>query len=143
MERPLNTKQHAMLDYVTGAAMPMLTKFFDAKTPARRLIGLVTGVTAGQTMLTDFEGGKVGLLPMQAHLTSDVVLGVSLLGAAALMKNESPKVRMMLAGIGAFSLVAAALTDPIPQGKGESHAKKTAQRVRKVAGRTMGELAGA
>jgi len=143
MERPITTKQHAFIDYVTSAMLPILSKALEPRTSTRTLLSGVAAMTTGQTVITDFEGGKVGLIPMQAHLTADAMIGVGLLGAAVLMKNETPAVRMVLAGLGVFSIAAAALTDPIPEGKGRTFAERTAEKVRQMAGRTAGELAGA
>lgn len=143
MQRPITTKQHAVLDYVTSAALPILSKVLAPLPATRTLLSGVAAMTTGQTVVTDFEGGKVGLIPMQAHLTADAAIGLGLLGAAMMMRKESNAVRMLLAGLGVVSLAAAALTDPIPQEKGRSFAERTAEKVRKMAGRTAGELAGA
>src|SRR4051812_17450775 len=113
MERPITTKQHAFLDYVTSAMLPVLSKVLEPLPSTRTLLSGVAAMTTGQTVITDFEGGKVGLIPMQAHLTSDAVIGVGLLSAAVLLRKETPAVRVVLAGLGVFSLAAAALTDPI------------------------------
>jgi len=143
MQRPISTNQHVTFDMISAAAMPIIGRLLNPKAPAKRLMGLVAGLAGAQTMVTDFEGGKVGLLPMQAHLTSDLAIGVGLIAAAALMKKESTGTRALLAGLGVFSLAVAAMTDPIPDGKGRVHALKTARKVERVAGETVGELAGA
>ena len=71
----------------------------------------------------------------------DALVGVGLLGASALVKDK-PRVRLTLAGLGAFAIVAALTTKPIPEGKGHQRAKRTARAVREHAGEAAGTLAG-
>jgi hypothetical protein len=141
MYHPISTKTHSMLDYVFGMALPMLPRLLGAKAPARNLMRGVAGTATAQTVMTDFEGGKFGVLPMQAHLANDALVGVALLGASVFLKDESPLVRGALAGLGLFSLGAAFLTEPIPRGKGREHAERTAEKLSHFNDR-LGEMAG-
>jgi hypothetical protein len=142
MYHSITTKQHSILDYVFGLMLPALPRLLGAKTPARAVLRSVAAAATGQTVMTDFEGGKFGVLPMQAHLANDALVGFVLLGAAAMLKDESPLVRGGLAGLGLFSLGASLLTEPIPRGKGREHAQRTAQRLSEY-NETLGTVAGA
>lgn len=141
MKRLISTKQHAMIDYVWSLAMPLLPWLIGAGPGAKSVMRAASGIGAAETALTNFEGGVKGVLPMQGHLAMDAVLGVGLIGTAALLKNESVLVRGFLAGAGLFAIAAATLTDPIPEGAGRKHAKETARKVKEYAGSRWGQFA--
>jgi hypothetical protein len=74
------TKIHAVLDYLSVAlfiASPWLFGF--ANGGAAQWIPIVAGLLVlGQSLLTDYEGGVAKVMPMPAHLMTDVFLGVVL-----------------------------------------------------------------
>lgn len=143
MYHPISTKTHSYLDYVTTLMLPFLPNLLGARGPGKVVMRSVAGLIGGQTLITNFEGGKIPILPMQMHLANDALVGVGLLTASLVLRNESPIVRGALAGLGLFSLGAALLTEPVPRGKGRAQARRTAKSVRRHAGETIGEMAGA
>jgi hypothetical protein len=72
----------------------------------------------------------------------DGMIGVGLLGAAALLDRQPAEVRLALLGAGIFALATAAMTDPIPTGHGKKKAVRTANRARTLAGERVGAMAG-
>lgn len=141
--RPLSTKQHAFIDYVWSLALPLVPRAFGWEGTPRRIFEGVAGVGAAQSAMTDYEGGGVRVLPMQAHLAMDGVIGVGLVGAGLLLRGQPTAVRMTLIGAGVFALAATALTEPIPRGKGKAHAQRTARLLKRVGGNGVGSAAGA
>jgi len=98
---------------------------------------------AAQSVLTDYEGGVKGVLPMQGHLAIDAVIGVGLVVAAVALTEESTEERIGLAALGILAAGAALMTEPIPRGRGRERAKSAAKAWRNVTGDTVGRLAGA
>src|SRR5688572_29232141 len=111
--RPISTVQHAAIDYTWSATMPLLPRLLGWNPEAARLFDAVAATGAVQSVTTDYEGGLAKVMPMQAHLAMDGVIGVGLLAAAALMKDQPPAVRLAMLGAGVFALAAAAMTEPI------------------------------
>ena len=140
--RPVTTLQHGVVDYAWSAAMPMLARLIGADAEATRIFDAVAATGAVQSVMTDYEVGLVKVMPMQAHLAMDGMIGVGLIGAAALMGRQPPEVRLALLGAGIFAIATAAMTDPIPTGHGKKKAVKTANRARTLAGDRAGALAG-
>src|SRR5688572_30179461 len=100
MYRRITTKQHSFLDYAVSLALPFLPNLLGARGPATHIMRATAGLMAGQTLMTDFEGGQWRKLPMQAHLANDTLVGLGLITAAALLEKESPLVRGALVGLG-------------------------------------------
>jgi len=113
MNRPIPTKVHAMEDYMTSTTLPIMSRKLGVMPTTQKILDSVAAIAGLQSSMTDYEGGVVRVLPMRAHLASDIVMGGGLLSMALLM--QMPRVdRMMLAGLGAFSVTLAMLTRPTP-----------------------------
>lgn len=140
--RLITTRQHAVIDYAWSALMPFLPRLLGWNKEATRICDAVATAGAVQSVLTDYEGGVIPVLPMQAHLATDGLLGAALIGIAALDEDQPTAVRASFLGAGVFALFAATMTKPIPEGRGRVHARRTATRVRAIAGETAGRIAG-
>jgi hypothetical protein len=114
MQKPIPTKVHGVLDYMTAAFLHTLPRVMGWSKPVTRLLDAAGGGAIGYSALTDYELGLVKVLPMQAHLALDAVSGAALIGAAAMMDDEDPDVRATLAGIGVWEIAAALLTRTEP-----------------------------
>jgi hypothetical protein len=114
MNPPIPTKVHAFEDYMTSTTLPFMSRRLGATPTTRRILDTVAAVAGMQSAMTDYEGGVVRMLPMRAHLASDMVMGGGLLLMAALMRRTPQRDRLMLAGLGVFSVVLAMLTRPVP-----------------------------
>jgi len=114
MNRPIPTKVHAMEDYMTSATLPIMGRQLGVMPMTQRILDSIAAVAGLQSTMTDYEGGVVRMLPMRAHLASDMVIGGSLLSMAMLMRRTPRVDRMMLGGLGAFSVALAMLTRPTP-----------------------------
>jgi hypothetical protein len=114
MRKPIPTKVHGVLDYMTAAFLHTLPRVMGWSPPVRTLLDVAGYSATSYSLLTDYEMGVVKALPMKAHLTLDALSGGALIGAAVIMDDEEPEVRATLAGIGAFEIAAALLTRTTP-----------------------------
>jgi hypothetical protein len=106
------TYVHAMGDYLTSTTAPYAARRLDVTPATRRIVDGMAAMAGMQSLMTDYEGGAMPVMPMRAHLAADMAMGVGLLGTAAMMRNVPRRDRQLLAGLGAFSLVYALLTQP-------------------------------
>ena len=127
----ISTRTHAVIDYAFSAAVAALPHLVQCSPMSKRLMrGAAAGATA-YSLLTNYERGVVKALPMQTHLALDAASGVGFLAAAALMRDERPQVRALLAGIGAFELIAASMTssEPYREGRATSPVERISHRI--------------
>jgi len=114
MRKPISTKVHGVLDYVTGAALMALPSMLGWRRKPSMLLEGSGAMAAAYSLITDYELSVAKLLPMKAHLTMDALSGGMLLGAAMLM-DEDDDVRMTIAGIGVWEIMAALMTETEPE----------------------------
>ncbi|SFC35474.1 SPW repeat-containing protein [Parapedobacter composti] len=78
--RFIGRKFHAVLDYTAGIvliAAPWLLGF--APIAGAAWVAVIVGIALiGMSLLTDYEGGALKIVPMSTHLTIDVVAGLIL-----------------------------------------------------------------
>ena len=117
MNRPISTKMHGILDYLTApmlVALPRLLQWDN------KLTNILTGAglgVLGYSLMTRYELGLFKLLPMKWHLALDMMSGAMLAAAPFLLLNDDERdsgVNAILASIGAFEIAAALLTQPQP-----------------------------
>lgn len=65
----------------------------------------------GYTVLTRYEGGLVPAITMRTHLACDAVGALASVGAAALLRDEPIRDRLLLAAIGLSELAVVAMSD--------------------------------
>jgi len=106
----MSTKTHGLVDYIVGGGITLLPQLLRCGKPAARVLEGAGIGAAVYSMLTNYERGLVKVLPMEAHLALDAMSGAALIGAAAMLKDERPDVRLTIAAVGAFELAAAAMT---------------------------------
>jgi hypothetical protein len=103
------TRVHAVTDYVFPTLIAVLSR---RRGPATRRIMQAGPVWHGAyTVLTRYEGGLVPALSMRTHLACDAVGALGFIGAAALLRDEPPQDRLLLAVLGLSELALIALSD--------------------------------
>lgn len=110
MRKPISTKAHGFLDYMTAGLLVTLPRAMGWSNCVTRLLDASAATTVVYSLLTRYEMGVVKALPMKAHLAIDAVQGGALIGAAAFMEDEDPEVRATLAALGVFELGVTALS---------------------------------
>jgi hypothetical protein len=118
MRKPIPTKVHGVLDYVTAAFLHTLPRVMGWSRPVTTLLDAAGASATAYSLMTDYELGAVKALPMKAHLTLDALSGGALIGAAMIMDDEDPEVRATLAGLGAWEIAAALMTRTTPGRRG-------------------------
>lgn len=110
MRKPIPTKVHGVLDYMTAAFLHTLPRVMGWSRQVTATLDAAGASATAYSLMTDYELGLVKALPMKAHLTLDALSGGALIGAALLMDDEDTEVRATLAGIGAWEIAAALLS---------------------------------
>jgi hypothetical protein len=108
--KPISPLIHGFLDYATAATFLALPRLLGWD---KRVMGVMTAAGAfatGYALLTRYPLGVFKLLPMPAHLALDGLFDASVLGAAALLKDEDASVRSILFGMAAMGSTVALLT---------------------------------
>jgi len=112
MQKPISTRTHAVLDYLTIGSflfLPRLLNFSKPVTTGMTAVGLVK---LCYTLLTRHELGAYKLLPMKAHLAMDAAGGAMLCALPFMAGHEADDLETAVcAGMGAFDIAAAPLTE--------------------------------
>lgn len=83
MKKIIPTKAHAVMDY--GSAIILLTGpwilLFDDIAAAKYAFVFAGALVLIQSLLTNYEGGLLRIIPVKFHLLVDVLLGIALLAS--------------------------------------------------------------
>jgi hypothetical protein len=112
--RPIPTRVHGALDYMTVVALFALPRLLGWSDHLTTLMTAMAVITLIYSLITRYELGALGTLPMRGHLVLDFVSGLVFLAAALLLTREPDGVRAVLAAIGAFEIGASLLTQTEP-----------------------------
>ena len=113
MAKPITTKAHGILDYLTvgtALALPRLLGWSKDATRFMTLAGL--GILAF-SLLTKYELGVFKVLPVKAHLALDVMSALTLLAAPTLLGEEGATATI-IRGMGVMELGVVSLTETKP-----------------------------
>ena len=108
--RFISTKVHGVLDYLTSAAQFLVPNLLGFSKRASAIHYTAASITAGQSLLTDYELSAANAIPMKTHLTLDAVVGGALIGSAVLLCDEDDTTRSVMAGVGGLYLLSALFT---------------------------------
>ena len=118
MNRPIGSRLHGVLDYLTGAMLigasqlpPLRDRF------AGRALGVAGAGHVGYSLITDYELGLARVLSYRAHLGLDAVGAIALAAAPWLVGRESARDRWAPTAAGIYELGAVALSDPGGRGR--------------------------
>ena len=112
----INTKTHGLIDIgmvIVLIAAPFLLGFANGGAAQWVPIGAAIAI-AGVTMVTRFEWGAVGLVPMPMHLMADVGVGI-ILAASPWIFGFAGAVKWPHVILGLLEIGAAAMTRTQPQ----------------------------
>ena len=118
MNRPIGSRLHGALDYLTGSMLvgasqlPVLRGRF-----AGRALAAAGAGHLAYSALTDYELGLVKLLPYKAHLALDAAGALGLAAAPWLAGRGHPIDRWVPTAAGIYELSALALSDPAGRGR--------------------------
>src|SRR5215218_3556199 len=112
MRKPISTKTHGLLDFLTAGAMlalPQLLPSNHAMKTALTALG-VQKLTYG--LMTRHEFGLFKLIPMRYHLALDAVSGATLAALPFLLEEDDEATTAACLTLGIFDIAAAPLTQP-------------------------------
>jgi hypothetical protein len=109
----INRKTHGYLDYLVGAlliASPWLFNFYAGGIES--WIPIILGASAiGYSLITDYELGLAGIIPMRTHLIIDMLSGI-LLAASPWLFGFADHVFWPHLVFGVMEIVVPLLTNP-------------------------------
>jgi hypothetical protein len=118
MTKPISTKAHGVLDYLSAGTLLALPRLL-GWTP--KLTTILTGsaiMTLAASLLTRYEWGLVKVLPMRGHLALDGLTAAAHMAVPFLLLDEEDRTRgnalPILLGFAAFETAAAILTRSQP-----------------------------
>jgi hypothetical protein len=110
MTKPISTRVHGMIDYTwTVAASALATRLGRASSTARLLRSAAAAATA-TSLVTNYEGGAVRLMPMKGHLAADFALCSVLLASPFFLPATERRVAIIPVLLGALGVVTGLLT---------------------------------
>ena len=110
MRKPIPTKVHGVLDYMTAAFLHTLPRVMGWSRQVTATLDAAGASATAYSLMTDYELGLVKALPMKAHLTLDALSGGMLIASAIALDDEDDDVRATIAALGAFEIAAALLS---------------------------------
>lgn len=111
MAKPIPTRVHGILDYVSAGTMLALPRLLDWSGPVTTLLSVMAVVVVLYSVITRYELSVAKLLPMKGHLALDAISGLGLIAAAFLLPSNGNGEFVGLIALGVFELGAAMLTD--------------------------------
>jgi len=115
MPRPITTKQHAFLDYLTVGTMMLLPKVLNMSRPLATALESVAAVKLAYVLMTDHELGLVRKIPVKTHLILDTALGAGLCAMPFVLgDDDDTAATVALVGMGLNDIVVAAATQLTP-----------------------------
>ena len=111
MTKPISTRAHGMLDYTWTAAATALASQQPGGAATARLLARAAAVARTSSMITNYESGTVRVLPMKAHLATDVALSVVLIASPWLLPKSERRHAAIPVILGVIGLVTSLLTE--------------------------------
>lgn len=107
----INTTLHAVLDYLSAivlVACPWVLRFNESTTATA--VAVFAGILIFiMSILTDYEGGSIHIIPMRVHLNIDLILGI-LLAASPWILGFKDEVYVPHLALGIIAIIASLFT---------------------------------
>ena len=121
MYKPISTKFHGVLDYLTIGTFLALPRVMGWSKPLTDGMTVLALGKLGYTLMTRHELGLVKKLPMQAHLALDAAGGAALCAMPKLLGDEDDVgACAACCALGLFDIVAAPMTETTMRRPGET-----------------------
>lgn len=124
--KPISTRMHGVLDYLTVGTFLALPRAMGWSRPLTRAVDAVALGKLAYTLFTRHELGVVKKIPMKTHLALDVAGGAALCAIPWLLGDgeQDEGAAAALVSLGVFDIVAAPLTQQYMT-RGAAPASKT------------------
>jgi hypothetical protein len=110
MYRPVSTRTHGLIDYAWATTAGTLPKMMNGATATARLVGGAAAAASANSMVTNYEGGMLRVMPMRMHLAIDVMLGAALVLAPWFLPRAERRYAAVPVALGAVALLTGLLT---------------------------------
>jgi hypothetical protein len=110
MHRPISTRAHGFIDYAWASTAGTLPKMMEDATATARLVRSAGAAASVNSMVTNYEGGVLRMMPMRMHLAMDVLLGTALLLAPLFLPRSERRYAAVPVALGAVGLLTSMLT---------------------------------
>jgi len=114
MTKPISTRTHGILDYLTVGAMLAFPRLFNCSEPFSTCLTSTALTKLGWVIFTRHELGLVKVLPMKVHLALDCIGGAGVAALPFAVDEEDPAAIAFCVGMGLTDLVVAGLTETTP-----------------------------
>jgi len=111
MRRPISIRAHGMIDYTWTAAAIALAARGNVASSTARLLTRAAAVARTTSMMTNYEGGAIRVLPVKAHLALDVALCSVLIASPLFLPPSERRYAIVPVALGILGLAASLLTD--------------------------------
>jgi hypothetical protein len=133
MRKPISTKTHACLDYLTIGSFVLLPRLLGFSKALTRGMDAVAITKLAYTLLTRHELGAYKVLPMKAHLAMDVAGGAMLAALPFAVGEDDPVATGTCLAMGVFDIAAAPLTETEPRPDSQWPGQQVAGRLAETA----------
>ena len=111
MNRPISTRTHGMIDYAWAATATALPETMSDEADATKgLLRTAALAATVSSLITNYEAGAVGVLPMKAHLAIDYAMCGALLAAPLFLPAHERRWAAAPMALGAAGLMTSLLT---------------------------------
>jgi len=114
MYRPISTRTHGFIDYAWATTAGTLPRMMNRATATSRLVRGAAAAASANSMVTNYEGGLLRVMPMRVHLATDVVLGAALMLAPWFLPRAERRYAAVPVALGAVALLTGLLTKKYP-----------------------------
>jgi hypothetical protein len=108
--KPISSRTHAILDYLTVAKMLAIPRILGARPAVTSAVTALALTKLAYAMLTDHEGGIIRKIPLRTHLMLDAAGGAGLIAVPFLLDEDNDIVTWSLVALGLFDIAAAPMT---------------------------------
>lgn len=111
MPKPISTRTHGILDFLTAGAMLTIPRVFDCSRELRNAVTAIAVQKIGYALMTRHEFGVARVIPMPVHLVLDSVGGAALAALPLILDEQDEGATAACVGMGLFDIAAAPMTE--------------------------------
>ena len=118
MNRPISTRTHGVIDYTWASISAAVPNMMNDGAATARLIRGASAAATTNSMLTNYEGGVMKVMPMKAHLAMDFVMCSALLLSPFFLPSSERRyaaIPMLLGGAGLLTALMTETESPTEQ----------------------------
>lgn len=111
MNRPISTRTHGLIDYAWASAAGSVPTMMEGAPTTVRLVRTAAAAAGANSMVTNYEGGALRVMPMRMHLAVDVLLGAALVLSPWFLPRGERRYAAIPVALGAAALLTSLLTE--------------------------------